>query len=86
MQIGMQIYLNLDKEEMIKNDPRFSAANFGFRKNYTIATTTSQKRLIFDNGLVIIKHDVYTLADLQSCYEWQLPNVGSIIEESAGRN
>jgi len=33
-----------------------------------------------------MKHNIYTMTDLQSCYDQQLPNVGSIVEESVGRN
>jgi len=86
MQIGIRIHLNSDEEELIENDSRFSTANFESRKNYTITTTILQKRLIFDNSLVTMKHNIYALTDLKLCYDRQLPNAGSIVEESVGRN
>ena len=33
-----------------------------------------------------MKCNMYILTDLQSCYDRQLPNVGSIAEELVGRN
>ena len=86
MQIGMRIALNSKGQELIENDQRFSKANFGSRKNYSINTAILQKRLILDNSLLTTKHTIYTMTDLQSCYDRQLHNVGSIIEESTGRN
>ena len=68
-QIGMRISLNADAEELIENDDRFSKSNFGSRKNYAIMTAILQKRLIFDNSLVNMKHNIYILTDLKSCYD-----------------
>ena len=56
------------------------------RKNYSIETAILQKRLIFDNSLITMKPTIYVITDLQSCYDKQLVNVGSIVEESVGRN
>ena len=38
LQINMRIHLNADREEVIENDNRFSKANYGSRKNYSIET------------------------------------------------
>ena len=38
LQINMRIHLRAEKEELIENDPRFSLANYGSRKNYSIET------------------------------------------------
>ena len=86
MQIGMRIFLSTDIEELIERDERFSKSNFGSRKNYSIAIVILQKRLIFDNSLILMKHTIYTIMNLQSCYDRQLPNVGSIVEELVGCN
>ena len=45
-----------------------------------------QKRLIFDHSLLETKPTIYNFTDLQSYYNRQLGNIGSIIEESVGRN
>ena len=39
-----------------------------------------------DRSLLTMKVMVYNLTDLQLCYNRQLANVGSIVEESVGRN
>ena len=69
MQIGMRIFLSTDEEELIERDERFSKSNFGSRKNYSIATAILQKRLIFNNSLISMKHTICTMTDLQSCYD-----------------
>ena len=42
----MQIQLNIDSEELIENDDRFSKANFGSRKNYAIEIRGDKKIFI----------------------------------------
>jgi len=69
LQIGMRIALNSDEEELIEKDDCFSKANFGSRKNFAITTALLQKRLILDNSLISMKHNIYTMTDLQSCYD-----------------
>ena len=65
----MRISLNSDKEELIENDERFSKANYGSHRNYSIASVILQKHLIFDNSLVLMKLTVYALTDLQAYYD-----------------
>ena len=81
LQMMMRLYLNSEKEELIETDSHFSKANYGLRKNYSIETVLLEKRLIFDNSLITTKSTVYALIDLQSYYDRQLSNIGSIIEE-----
>ena len=64
----------------------FVKANYGSRKNYSIETAILEKRLIMDRSMLSSKITVCNLTDLQSCYDRQLANVRSIVEESAGRN
>ena len=86
LQINMRIHLSADREELIENDNWFSKANYRSRKNYSIETAILQKRLIFYNSLIEMKPLIYTFTDLKSYYNRQLANVGSIVEESVGRN
>ena len=79
LQLMMRIYLLAKEEKIIKKDKRFSKANYGSRKNFSIELAILEKRLILDNSLLITEHMIYTLTDLQSCYDRQLPNLGSII-------
>ena len=39
-----------------------------------------------DRSLLSMEVTVYNLTNLKSCYDRQLANVGSIVEESIGRN
>ena len=61
-------------------------ANYGSRKNYLIETAILEKQLIMDRSLLTMKVTVYNLTNLKSCYNRQLANVGSMVEESVGRN
>ena len=86
LQIEMRMSLNSDHKELIEKDEWISKANFGSRKNFSITTALLQKKLIFDNSLITIKRNIYAKTDLQSCYERQLPKVGSIVDESVRCN
>ena len=86
LQINMRMQMATGEEELIESDNRFSTANYGSRKNYSIETAILQKRLIFDHSLLETKPTAHNFTDLQSCYDRQLANVGSIVEESVGRN
>ena len=80
----IRIYLLSNGEEIIEKDNRFSKANYGSCKKISIEPVILEKRLILDNSLLLTKHTVYTLTDLQSYFDRQLPNLGSIIKESVG--
>ena len=86
LQYLMRIYLGDEDEEIIENDSCFSKANYGSRRNYSIETALLEKRLIFDNSMISGKETIYTITDLQACYDRQLAEIGSIVEESAGRD
>ena len=45
-----------------------------------------KKRLTIDRSLLLMEVTVYNLTNLKSCYNRQLANVGSIVEESVERN
>ena len=86
LQILMRIFLKAKEEELIEKDPRFAKTNYGSRKNFSIETAILEKCLIMDRSTLLSKITVCNLTDLQSCYDRQLANVGSIVEESVGRN
>ena len=86
IQYIMRILLNDGEKERIEEDERFSKSNYGSRKNYAIESALLEKRIIFDHSLLGCKQNIYHLTDLQSCYDRQLVNIGSIIEESIGVN
>ena len=86
LQLIMRIYFDDQEEEIIESDERFSKANYGSRKNYSIESAILEKRLAFDNSLINGNNTIYHLTDLQSCYDRQLVNIGGMVEESAGRS
>ena len=86
LQLLMRIFLLAEDEENIENDERISKVNYGSHENYSIESAILEKRIIFDNSLLITKPKICNLTDLQSYYNRQLANIGSIAEESIGRN
>ena len=82
----MRVSIKSESEEIIEKDNRFSKANFGSRKNYSIVSAILQKRLIFDDSLISRQHAICTMTDLKANYNRQLSNIGSVVEESIGRN
>ena len=69
LQYIMKIFLGNEVEEMIENDDRFSNANYGSRKNYSIESVLLEKRMIYDNSMLSGKETIYTITDLKSCYD-----------------
>ena len=69
LQILIRKYLRLESEELIESDKRFSKANYGSRKNFSIEIAILEKRLIFSNSILSNKHAIYNLTDLQSYYD-----------------
>ena len=82
----MRIELNSELEGLIEKDNHFSTVNFGLRKNYAIEIIILKKRLIYNKSLIEMKKPICNFTDLKSCYDCQLLNIGSITEESVGRN
>ena len=82
----MRTHLDDEEDESIENDERFSKSNYGSRKNYSIESATLEKRLVFDNSLLVNKKTTCCLTDLKSCHDRQLVSIGGFIEESMGRD
>ena len=85
-QIMMHIFLLAEETENIENVDRFSKANYGSKRKHSIETAKLEKRLVFDHSVIATKKTICNLTHLKSCYDWQLPKLGIIIEESAFRN
>ena len=69
LQYIMRIFLGDEEEEKIEKDDRFSKTNYGSRKNYSIESALLEKRVIFDNSMMSGNPTIYTITDLQSCYD-----------------
>ena len=65
----MRIYLEDLTEEIIESDKRFSKSNYGLRKNYSIEIAILEKRLTFNNSMLMGNLTLYRLTNLQSCYD-----------------
>ena len=85
-QFMMRIQLGGDAKELIEEDNRFSKANYGSRRNYSIESAILEKRLAIDNSLLSGQSMTHHMTDLKACYDRQLVEVGGIPEESVGRD
>ena len=82
----MRIQLGGDAKELFEEDNRFSKANYGSRRNYSIESAILEKRLAIDNSLLSGQSMTHHMTDLKACYDRQLAEVGGILEESVGRD
>ena len=73
-------------ENRIDNDNRIFKANYGSRKKYSIENIILEKWLICDMCKQDCKHTTHNITDLQACYDRQLLNICSIVQELTGRN
>ena len=78
----MRICINNRIRGKIEADPRISKANYRSRANYSIENTLLEKRIIYDHSSLSYKHTMHNMTDLEAYYDRQLPNIGSIIQES----
>ena len=85
LQLLIRVYLNRNQED-IEIDQRISKSNYGLWKNYSIDSAILEKRLIFDASILNSEKTVYNITDIQSYYDYQLVNFGSIIQKSVGMN
>jgi len=86
LQILMRIFMDGKNNELIETDSRFSKANYGSRKNYSIDSALLEKRLIFDHSALAATETICNFTDLKACYDRQLSKIGGIVEELTGRN
>ena len=86
LQLLIMIFMGAKSEKLIKKEMRLSTANYGSRKNYSVELAILEKRLIYDSYLLQNTPLIHKITNLQLCYDQQLANFGSIIEESVGNN
>ena len=84
LQLVMRIYINTRNKGKIENDPRVSKCNYSLRLKYSIETAILEKQLIYNTSTLNYKHIIYNITDLEAYFNRQLPNVGSIMQESIG--
>ena len=81
LQLMMRIFIGACNDENVAKDKRLSKYNYGSRRNYSIDTAILEKRLMYDNSIRDGKITIYTISDLQACYDRQLPNIGCMVQE-----
>ena len=84
IQILISILINQQNKFKIETDPRIAKCDYGLRPHYSIEDALLEKRLIYDNSLLKGKCMIYNMIDLKSCYDWQLVEIGSIVQKLIG--
>ena len=68
LQILMIIFINERNSGRIEIDPMISKYNYGSRKGYSIENAILEKRIVYNNSLLMGNHTIHNMTDLQSCY------------------
>ena len=84
LQLVTRILINNRNKPAIKNDKRLSKCNYGSQPLYSIENTILEKRLVYDYSRLTTATTIHNMIDLKSCYNRQLLQIRSIIEESVG--
>ena len=80
----MRIFLKYWVKERIEQDPRISKVNYWSRSKYSIENVILEKRIIYDHSALTYEKTIYNMTDLEACYNRQLLNIRSIIQELVG--
>ena len=84
LQLIIRLFAVDRMSDKIEHDNRIAKANYGSRRNYSIENIILEKRLLYDISKQNGKHTIHNMTDLQACYDRQLPQVCSIVQESTG--
>ena len=84
IQLIMRFFVNIRNKGRIELDERVSKIYYRSRTGNSIEDVILEKILVFDNSIVIISHTIYSMTDLQACYDRQLSKIGAIGQESVG--
>jgi len=83
-QLLMRVFIGSRNDENVAKEDRLSEFNYGSRHNYSIETAILEKRLMYDSSIRNGERTIHTISDLKACYDRQLPNIGSMVQESVG--
>ena len=64
LQLLMRILVNNRNKFKIETDYRIVKSNYRSRLNYSIDNAILEKRLVFNNSMIIGKYSIYNMADL----------------------
>ena len=76
--------MNTRNKQQIEEDNRILKGNYGSRSKYLIEIAILEKWLIFDLSIFNNVPHIHNMTDLEACFDRQLANVGSILEEPIG--
>ena len=80
----MRIFLGHRNQRQIEHDKRILKFNYGSRKGYSIEEVLLEKRLLCDISIRDCHKMVHAITNLELCYDQQLCNMASMVEESVG--
>lgn len=84
LQLIMWIFLGQRNIGRIENDLRLSKFNYSSRKGNSIDEIILEKRLLYNVSIRDCNEMIHIITDLESCYDRQLANLVSMVEESVG--
>ena len=80
----MRILVNIRNKFKIETDYWIVKSNYRSRLDYSINDIILEKRLVFDNSMIIGEHNICNIIDLQLCYDRKRTEIGLIVQESVG--
>ena len=84
VQILIRTLVNQRNKFQIEDNPRIAKYNYRSRLYYSIEDMLLEKRLMCNNSLLNGKRTIHNMTDLKSCYDQQLAEIGSIVQELVG--
>jgi len=84
IQILMRIVINKRNKGRIEVDLRISKCNYGSRSRYSIKNAILEKRIIYDHSMLKENTIIHNITNLQTYYNRQLAEIGSIVQELVG--
>ena len=84
LQLIIKIWVNNRNKGKIETDSRVVKSNYSSRAGYSIESVLLKKWLIYNHSKLSREITVYNMTDLEVCYNRQLANLSSIVEEIVG--
>ena len=80
----MRIFINQRNKFQIEKDLRVAKCNYGSRLYYLIEDAILEKRICYNNSLLNQEQTIYNMINLKSCYDRQLAQIESMVQELVG--
>ena len=79
LQILMRILVNQRNKCKIEKDLKVAKCNYRLRLQYLVEDAILEKRLVYNNSFLNMKHIIYNITDLKSYCDRQFLEIGSIV-------